>query len=125
MVYSLFFKLVIAVSNVILDPFSPWTTKTDAFRINNVNHREFSILSNDNPYKVIVSSTKPHSVDMEVIDGTTNEPIKSFKEVKSEYNDEGLLVSFIDNKSIKSNVVLHDEEVVVFDEVRIIKRKRG
>jgi 3-methylcrotonyl-CoA carboxylase alpha subunit len=54
---------------------------------------------------------------MEVIDAKTNESIKTFTAVESHLDNEGLMVSSIDNKTLKSNVVLKDEDVVVFDEV--------
>ncbi|KAK4508839.1 uncharacterized protein ATC70_013462 [Mucor velutinosus] len=100
------------------DPYSPWNTQTDSFRINNINHREFSVTANDHPYKVIVStnSTQSHLVDMEVVDAATNESIKTFTAVDSRLDKDGLMVSSIDSKTLKSNVVLHDQDVVVFDE---------
>lgn len=59
---------------------------------------------------------------MDVIDAKTQESIKTFTAVESHLDSEGLMVSSIDNKTIKSNVVLHDEDVVVFDEVRLERR---
>lgn len=108
----------------VVDPYSPWSTHTDSFRINNINHREFSVTSNDHPYKVIVStnSTQSHLVDMEVVDAATNESIKKFTAVDSRLDKDGLMVSSIDSKTLKSNVVLHDQDVVVFDEVKTQKR---
>lgn len=103
-----------------IDPYNPWSTHTDSFRINNINHREFSITSNDHPYKVIASTNtaQSHLVDMEVIDASTNESIKTFTAVDSHFDKDGLMVSSIDSKTLKSNVVLHDQDVVVFDEVK-------
>ncbi|CAO3624209.1 unnamed protein product [Mucor hiemalis] len=100
------------------DPYSPWSTKTDSFRINNINHRKFAVTTNDHPYEVVVSTNpqQNHLVDMDVIDAKTKESIKTFTGVESHLDSEGLMVSSIDNKTIKSNVVLHDEDVVVFDE---------
>lgn len=102
------------------DPYSPWSTKTDSFRINNISHRKFAVTTNDHPYEVVVSTNpqQSHLVDMDVIDAKTKESIKTFTGVESHLDSEGLMVSSIDNKTIKSNVVLHDEDVVVFDEVR-------
>lgn len=103
-----------------IDPYNPWSTRTDSFRINNINHREFSVTSNDHPYKVIVSTnpTQSHLIDMEVIDASTNESIKTFNAVDSHLDEDGLMISSIDSKTLKSNVVLHDQDVVVFDEVK-------
>lgn len=108
---------------VIVDPYSPWTTQANSFRVNNINHREFAVNANDHPYKVIVSTNSAQSdlVDMEVIDGSTNESIKKFTAVDSHFDKDGLMVSSIDSKTLKSNVVLHDQDVVVFDEVKIIE----
>lgn len=76
--------------------------------------------SNDHPYKVIVSTNSAQSdlVDMEVVDAATNESIKTFTAVDSHLDKDGLMVSSIDSKTLKSNVVLHDQDIVVFDEVR-------
>lgn len=103
-----------------IDPYSPWSTHTDAFRINSINHRRFAVSANDHPYEVVVSTNpqQSHLVDMEVIDASTNQSIKTFTAVESHLGSDGLMVSSIDNKTLKSNVVLKDEDVVVFDEVR-------
>ncbi|KAI9347527.1 carbamoyl-phosphate synthase L chain, ATP binding domain-containing protein [Pilaira anomala] len=100
------------------DPYNPWSSHTDSFRINNINHRKFAVTANDHPYEIIVSTNpkKSHLVDMEVIDATTQESLKSFTEVESHLDHEGLMVSSIDSKMIKSNVVLNGQDVVVFDE---------
>ncbi|KAI7901609.1 carbamoyl-phosphate synthase L chain, ATP binding domain-containing protein [Cokeromyces recurvatus] len=101
------------------DPYSPWSTNTNSFRVNDVHHREFNFTQNDHPYKVVLSTNplKADLVDMNIIDATTNESIKKFTGVESYIDQEdGLLVSSIDNKKIKCNAVLHNQEVVVFDE---------
>ncbi|GAA5806025.1 hypothetical protein HPULCUR_011553 [Helicostylum pulchrum] len=100
------------------DPYSPWSTHIDSFRINNINHRKFAVTANDHPYEVVVSTNaeKSHLVDMEVIDAVTQETIKTFSAVESRMDSDGLMVSSIDSKTLKSNVVLHNEDVVVFDE---------
>jgi 3-methylcrotonyl-CoA carboxylase alpha subunit len=67
----------------------------------------------------VIVSTNPkqsHLVDMEVIDASNNTSIKTFTAVESHIDQDGLMVSAIDSKTLKSNVVLHDEDVVVFDE---------
>lgn len=101
-----------------LDPYSPWTTQANNFRINNVNHRKFAVTANDHPYEVVVSTNpkQSHLVDMEVIDASNNESLKTFTAVESHIDQDGLMVSAIDSKTLKSNVVLHDEDIVVFDE---------
>lgn len=103
----------------VVDPYSPWSTHIDSFRINNINHRKFAVTANDHPYEVVVSTNaeKSHLVDMEVIDAVTQETIKTFSAVESRMDSDGLMVSSIDSKTLKSNVVLHNEDVVVFDEV--------
>lgn len=110
---------IMLINLFIVDPYSPWSTHTDSFRINNINHREFAVSSNDHPYKVIVSTNNAQSqlVDMEVIDASTNESIKTFTAVDSHLDKDGLMVSSIDSKTLKSNVVLHGQDIVVFDEV--------
>lgn len=101
----------------ILDPYSPWNTLPNAFRLNNINSKTFSFTFNDESYDIVASANaqKPELVDLEVKKG--NESIKKFTAVDSHFDQEGLLVSCIDNKQVKSNVVLHNENVVVFDEV--------
>ncbi|KAG2211198.1 hypothetical protein INT47_006317 [Mucor saturninus] len=100
------------------DPYSPWSAHQDSFRINNINHRTFSVNANEHPYQVIVSTNaqKSHLIDMQVVDGTTSETIQTFTGVESHFDEEGSMVSSIDSKTIKSNVVLHDDDIVVFDE---------
>ncbi|CEJ01583.1 Putative 3-methylcrotonyl-CoA carboxylase alpha subunit [Rhizopus microsporus] len=98
------------------DPYSPWNTLPNAFRLNNINSKTFSFTFNDESYDIVASANaqKPELVDLEVKKG--NESIKKFTAVDSHFDQEGLLVSCIDNKQVKSNVVLHNENVVVFDE---------
>lgn len=62
---------------------------------------------------------------MEVIDAKTLETIKQFTSVESHIDSEGLMVSSIDSKTIKSNVVLHNDDVVVFDEVNVYNEMVG
>lgn len=81
--------------------------------------------ANDHPYQIIVSTNpqKSHLVDMKVVDVTTSETIQTFTAVESHFDEEGRMISSIDNKTLKSNVVLHDDDIVVFDEVRRLFRK--
>lgn len=62
---------------------------------------------------------------MEVVDAATNESIKKFTAVDSRLDKDGLMVSSIDSKTLKSNVVLHDQDVVVFDEVKTQKKNEA
>lgn len=71
------------------------------------------------------NSTQSHLVDMEVVDAATNESIKKFTAVDSRLDKDGLMVSSIDSKTLKSNVVLHDQDVVVFDEVKTQKKNEA
>lgn len=82
--------------------------------------------ANEHPYQVIVSTNaqKSHLIDMQVVDGTTSETIQTFTGVESHFDEEGSMVSSIDSKTIKSNVVLHDDDIVVFDEVRRSRTKK-
>ncbi|OBZ88094.1 Methylcrotonoyl-CoA carboxylase subunit alpha, mitochondrial [Choanephora cucurbitarum] len=95
----------------------PWSN-TNNFRINNVNSKAYEITANDHPYQVIMSANakQPHLVDMRVVDAATQTPIKTFEAVDTYKDEDGLVVSSVDNKQIKSNVVLHEQDVVVFDE---------
>ncbi|CEG76143.1 Putative 3-methylcrotonyl-CoA carboxylase alpha subunit [Rhizopus microsporus] len=109
-------KEIEAVKKSTSDPYSPWNTLPNAFRLNNINSKTFSFTFNDESYDIAVSANaqKPELVDLEVKKG--NESIKKFTAVDSHFDQEGLLVTCIDNKQVKSNVVLHNENVVVFDE---------
>lgn len=85
-----------------------------------MNHRKIELKLDDYTFEVVTSpsQSQPGSVDIKVIDKATNETLKSFTGVNSHLDEEGLVVSSIDDKTIKSNVVVRDSEVVVFDEVR-------
>lgn len=123
----MFLKKIALGINTIIDPYSPWSAHSESFRINNINHRKFAVTANDHPYEVIVSTNplQSHLVDMEVIDAKTLETIKQFTSVESHIDSEGLMVSSIDSKTIKSNVVLHNDDVVVFDEVNVYNEMVG
>ncbi|KAI8971513.1 carbamoyl-phosphate synthase L chain, ATP binding domain-containing protein [Mycotypha africana] len=116
-------KEIESVRKSLQDPYNPWATRSDSFRINNLNHKEYTVTTKEDdhpqPYKVVVS-THPENdslIDMDVMNGETGETLKSYKAVKTYIDQEdGLLVSSLDNKKLKSNVVLHNDEVVVFDE---------
>jgi len=104
---------------IVLDSFNPWNSIQDGFRINNKSHKKVSVTYNDHPYEVIVSSNSKdsHLLDMEVVDGKSKEIIEKYTGIESHLSEDGLVVSTINSKSTKSNVVVYDNEVVVFDDV--------
>ncbi|KAG0950170.1 hypothetical protein G6F57_000302 [Rhizopus arrhizus] len=108
-------KEIETVKKNALDPYSPWNTLPSAFRLNNINTKSFRFTSENHSFEITVSAnaTQPHLVDLEV--RKDGESIKKFTAVDSHFDKEGLLISRIDNKKVKSNVVLYKDDVVVFD----------
>ncbi|KAG0750061.1 hypothetical protein G6F62_000989 [Rhizopus arrhizus] len=108
-------KEIETVKKNALDPYSPWNTLPSAFRLNNINTKSFTFTSENHSFEIAVSAnaTQPHLVDLEV--RKDGESIKKFTAVDSHFDKEGLLISRIDNKKVKSNVVLYKDDVVVFD----------
>ncbi|KAI8393499.1 carbamoyl-phosphate synthase L chain, ATP binding domain-containing protein [Radiomyces spectabilis] len=99
------------------DPYSPWSNLHQSFRLNSVDKRTFQMSAQDKEYKVLVSTNNASGkTDFEIVDTSSGESVKKFTDVESHLDEEGLLISNIDNKQIKSNVVVHQDEVVVFDE---------
>ncbi|KAI9244939.1 carbamoyl-phosphate synthase L chain, ATP binding domain-containing protein [Sporodiniella umbellata] len=94
---------------------SPWDTLPNDFRLNSVHSKSFRFDYDKKPYEVIVSTNvdQPKLVDLEVKKG--DEVLKKFVAVDSHFDEEGTLISSIDNQKVKSNVVLHKDDVVVFD----------
>ncbi|KAI8987177.1 carbamoyl-phosphate synthase L chain, ATP binding domain-containing protein [Pilobolus umbonatus] len=111
-------KEIESMKQQVTDSINPWNTIHDAFRINNKNQKKVAVTFNDHPYEVVVSSSQKdsHLLDMAIIDGKNNEVIKNYTNIESYLDEEGLVVSTIDNKSTKSNVVVYEDEVVVFDD---------
>lgn len=89
----------------------------DDFRLNALETEKTTLESNGESYDVYMT-TSDNLVDVEIKKSGSDESIKVFEGVDSYLDDEGLLVSSLDNKQIKSNVVLHNDDVVVFDEVK-------
>ncbi|CAO3693897.1 unnamed protein product [Rhizopus stolonifer] len=109
-------KEIETVKKNAFDPYSPWNTLPSAFRLNNVHSKSFRFNYEDQAYEIVVSANanRSHLVDLEVKKG--DESIKKFTAVDSHFDSEGVLVSCINDKNVKSNVVLHKDDVVVFDE---------
>lgn len=111
------------------DPSSPWQTAGSSLRLNSVETTRTTLESNGESYDVYMTtsphanSTTPNLVDVKISRTGSDEPLKTFDGVDSYLDQDGLLVSSLDNKQTKSNVVLHNQDVVVFDEVRKKKRK--
>ncbi|KAI8072988.1 carbamoyl-phosphate synthase L chain, ATP binding domain-containing protein [Gongronella butleri] len=99
---------------------SPWSSLERAFRL---NHKETSTTTfelDGSKYDVqLTTSAKasdktPHVVDIQVkADGNT---LQSFDAVDSYIDEDGLLVSTLDGKQTKTNVVSFKDNVVVFDQ---------
>ncbi|ORY97946.1 carbamoyl-phosphate synthase L chain, ATP binding domain-domain-containing protein [Syncephalastrum racemosum] len=98
------------------DPFSPWSTLHSNFRLNGKDPREFTFISSHGEHKVAVTpSQQAGSVDITVTLGQDQAPT-TYTNVSSHWTDDGQVVSSIDDKKVKSNVVTKGEKVTVFDE---------
>ncbi|KAI7849484.1 carbamoyl-phosphate synthase L chain, ATP binding domain-containing protein [Circinella umbellata] len=101
------------------DPYNPWATLNQSFRLNMKDTRTITFVNpkdNDKQYNVeITSKNGDDLIDIKVLeqDGSV---LKEYKDVQGQYNEQGELVSSIDKKHIKSNVVVDGDEVTVFDE---------
>jgi 3-methylcrotonyl-CoA carboxylase alpha subunit len=109
------------------DPSSPWQTVGSDLRLNSLETEKTTLESNGESYDVYMTTSpkaaSSNLVDVEIKKSGSDESIKTFEGVDSYLDDEGLLVSSLDNKQSKSNVVLHNDDVVVFDGVSEIKGK--
>lgn len=101
-----------------LDPHSPWTSLRQAFRVNTKDSQKFTFnVDKENPYSITITPSKQAGlVDIQVVNDATKETIKSFTDVESHWDEEGQLVSSIDGKKTKSNVVLRGDQLTVFDD---------
>ncbi|SAM03866.1 hypothetical protein [Absidia glauca] len=101
------------------DPSSPWQTVGSDLRLNSLETEKTTLESNGESYDVYMTTSpkaaSSNLVDVEIKKSGSDESIKTFEGVDSYLDDEGLLVSSLDNKQSKSNVVLHNDDVVVFD----------
>mgnify|MGYP001553327208 CR=1 FL=1 len=52
-------------------------------------------------------------IQVKTVDGTVTE----YSQVNASINEEGLLLSNLDEQLFRTNVVIHDEKVHVFDQV--------
>ncbi|KAJ8652057.1 acetyl-CoA carboxylase, biotin carboxylase subunit [Lichtheimia ornata] len=100
------------------DPHSPWTSLRQAFRVNTKDSQKFTFnVDKENPYSITITPSKQAGlVDIQVVNDATKETIKSFTDVESHWDEEGQLVSSIDGKKTKSNVVLRGDQLTVFDD---------
>lgn len=102
-----------------IDPFSPWSTLHNNFRLNGKDPREFTFISSHGEHKVAVTpAEKAGSVDIAVTLGE-DQATKTYTNVSSHWDDDGQVISSIDDKKVKSNVVAKGEKITVFDEVHL------
>lgn len=89
-----------------------------AFRVNTKDGQKFTFnVDKENPYSITITPSKQAGlVDIQVVNDATKETIKSFTDVESHWDEEGQLVSSIDGKKTKSNVVLRGDQLTVFDD---------
>ncbi|ORZ25822.1 carbamoyl-phosphate synthase L chain, ATP binding domain-domain-containing protein [Absidia repens] len=104
------------------DPSSPWQNVGSSLRLNSLETTQTTVESNGESYDIYMTTSPkadvkhPNLVDVEIKESGSDKTIKIFEGVDSYLDQEGLLVSSLDSKQVKSNVVLHNEDVVVFDE---------
>ncbi|ORX45680.1 hypothetical protein DM01DRAFT_1410889 [Hesseltinella vesiculosa] len=99
---------------------SPWASLERPFRMNSRETTTTTFELDGKQYNVqLTTSAKasdksPHLVDIQVQhDGTT---LHSFEGVDGYLDSEGLLVSTLDNKQTKTNVVNYKDNVIIFDQ---------
>ncbi|KAI8137005.1 carbamoyl-phosphate synthase L chain, ATP binding domain-containing protein [Fennellomyces sp. T-0311] len=99
------------------DPYSPWSSLHQTLRLNMKDTRTVSFVdpkNADKKYNVeITADPTSEAVDIKVLEG--DNVIKTYTKVESRYDEQGELVSSIDSKQVKSNVVVAGDEVTVFD----------
>ncbi|KAI7871713.1 carbamoyl-phosphate synthase L chain, ATP binding domain-containing protein [Spinellus fusiger] len=97
------------------DPYNPWANAKNAFRINTKDSTKVSLSVDKTDYNVFI--TEGHSentLNVDIHQGT--EPIKSYENVQISLDQEDQWVATLENKVFKSNVVVHNEKVTVFDQ---------
>ena len=101
------------------DPYNPWATLNQSFRLNMKDTRTVTFVdpkNNDKRYSVEITSKNGNDlIDIKVLEQDGGF-LKEYKDVQGQYNEQGELVSSIDSKHVKSNVVMDGDEVTVFDE---------
>ncbi|KAI8099673.1 carbamoyl-phosphate synthase L chain, ATP binding domain-containing protein [Halteromyces radiatus] len=105
------------------DPQSPWQSLDRPLRLNNMETTKTTLQSHDGEsYDVYMTTSakaddkSPHLVDVEIKQSGSTDIIKKYEAVDSYLDEEGLVISSLDNKKVKSNVVLHNDDVIIFDE---------
>ncbi|KAI9251872.1 carbamoyl-phosphate synthase L chain, ATP binding domain-containing protein [Phascolomyces articulosus] len=101
------------------DPYNPWATLHQSFRINMKDTRTVTFVDpkdGDKRYNVELTTKDHDLVDIKVLEQESGAVLKEYKDVQGHYNEQGELVSSIDSKQIKSNIVVAGDEVTVFDE---------
>ncbi|KAI9300175.1 carbamoyl-phosphate synthase L chain, ATP binding domain-containing protein [Cunninghamella echinulata] len=104
------------------EPKSPWQSLERPLRLNNLETTKTTFESQGKKYDVYMTTSSkandanPHLLDVQIKEAGSDDVIKSYEGVQSHLDEEGLLVSTIDDKQIKTNVVLYNNDVVVFDQ---------
>ncbi|KAL0097195.1 carbamoyl-phosphate synthase L chain, ATP binding domain-containing protein [Phycomyces blakesleeanus] len=96
------------------DPFSPWSNLHNGFRLNTKDSSKTVFIVDNVEYDVLVTPNSTNTLDLEV--RQSSETLKIYSDVVISRDVDGQWVSNIDNKSVKSNVVVHNDKVAVFNE---------
>jgi 3-methylcrotonyl-CoA carboxylase alpha subunit len=115
--------LVLANADVIsyyLDPFTPWSTLSQPFRVNGGTSRTITLHVNDSEFDVIMDS-EPHAYpklsNIRVVDKKTKEEISQIRSDDPSVDEDGMLVATLDGRRYKVNAVVEGDNVDVFAEV--------
>ncbi|CAO3618916.1 unnamed protein product [Cunninghamella blakesleeana] len=103
------------------EPNSPWQSLDRPFRINNLETSKTTFESEGKTFDVYMTTSpkatdaNPYLLDLEIKESGTDNVIKTYESVQGHIDEDGLLVSTIDDTQFKTNVVLYNDDVIVFD----------
>jgi hypothetical protein len=109
------------------DPFTPWSTLPQPFRVNGGTSRTITLHVNDSEFDVILDS-EPHAYpklsNIRIVDKKTNEEISQIRSDDPSVDEDGMLVATLDGRRYKVNAVVEGDNVDVFAEVGDILLRR-
>lgn len=101
------------------DPFTPWSTLSQPFRVNGGTSRTITFHVNDSEFDVILDS-EPHAYpklsNIRIVDKKTKEEISQIRSDDPSIDEDGMLVATLDGRRYKVNAVVEGDNVDVFAE---------
>ncbi|KAI9287858.1 carbamoyl-phosphate synthase L chain, ATP binding domain-containing protein [Umbelopsis sp. AD052] len=101
------------------DPFTPWSTLSQPFRVNGGTSRTITLHVNDSEFDVILDS-EPHAYpklsNIRIVDKKTKEEISQIRSDDPSIDEDGMLVATLDGRRYKVNAVVEGDNVDVFAE---------